>query len=325
MNLKDKWESYFPIGTAVSPTTIETHHELITSQFKSITCENAMKFGMIHPQEDSYDFADADKIAEFVRKNELILRGHTLVWHNQTSEWLFEDTTGSLASTEQVMGRLKAHMAQVMPRYKDIIYAWDVVNEAISDADDEYLRPTKWLDSCGENFIEEAFRMAHAIDPNAKLFYNDYNATLPNKRKKIIQLIKDLKAKNVPIHGVGLQGHFNIFFPSMAIIREALEEYAALGIEIHITELDVSVFAFEDKTSLPEATPELLKLQAEYYRDLFMLFKEFSHVITSVTLWGCADDHTWLSDFPVRNRKNWPLLFDDQKQPKLAYDYLMNI
>jgi len=220
---------------------------------------------------------------------------------------------------------MRAHIETVVSRYKGKIYAWDVVNEAVSDQRGERLRPSKWLDIIGEDFIAKAFEFAHAADPTALLFYNDYNESVPEKREKIYDLVRSLKEQGVPIHGIGLQAHWNLEQPSIDEIREAIERYASLGMKLHITELDVSVFRFEDRrTDLTEPPEELLVRQADRYRQFFRLFKEYSDSIQSVTFWGAADDYTWLDHFPVRGRKNWPLLFDEKHRPKQSFRSVMD-
>ena len=316
----------FLIGAAVSPQTMQTQHDLLIHHFNSITAENEMKFERVHPTEDEYSFEKADEIVNFAKANQLAVRGHTLIWHNQTSEWIFKNQDGSEVSREQLLERMEAHIQTVMQRYKGQIYAWDVVNEVISDQEKEFLRPSKWLDIIGDEFIAKAFEFAHAVEPNAALFYNDYNAVIPEKRDKIYHLVQSLLKSGAPIHGIGLQGHWNIYTPSLDNIRAAIEKYASLGLKLHITELDLSVYAHEDKrVDLTEPTAEMLELQAKRYKDIFALFKEYRQYIESVTFWGAADDYTWLDNFPVRGRKNWPFLFDQHHRPKQSYWELVDL
>ena len=180
--------------------------------------------------------------------------------------------------------------------------------------------PLRWLEIGGEEFIARAFQYAHEADPDALLFYNDYNESDPVKREKIYTLVKSLLDRDVPIHGVGLQAHWNIESPSLDDIRAAIERYASLGLKLHITELDMSVFMHDDKrTDLKAPTEQMLEKQAERYRQIFDLFKEYKGHITSVTFWGVADNYTWLDNFPVRGRKNWPLVFDLEGKPKQSF------
>ncbi|WP_127530147.1 endo-1,4-beta-xylanase [Paenibacillus kobensis] len=323
-SLHEAYQQHFKIGAAVNPLTIATQRELLTRHFNSITAENEMKFVSVHPAEDQYTFAAADRLVKFAQDHGMAVRGHTLVWHNQTSRWMFENRDGSAVSRETLLSRMKDHIETVVSRYKGQIHAWDVVNEAVSDSGTEMLRPSKWLDIAGEDFIAKAFEYAHAADPDALLFYNDYNESDPVKREKIYALVKSLLDKGVPIHGVGLQAHWSLYHPGLDDIRAAIERYSSLGLKLHITELDVSVFQFEDqRTDLNAPTEEMLLQQAERYRQFFQLFKEYSEHITSVTFWGAADDYTWLDDFPVRGRKNWPFLFDSAHQPKRSYESVL--
>lgn len=324
-SLYQKYQSYFPIGTCVSPSALKTHEELLINHFNSLTSENHMKFEALQPEQDSYDFTVADQLIAFAKEHNKLVRGHTLVWHNQNPSWLFHDKDGNLVDKDTLLKRMEEHINTVVPRYKDTVYCWDVVNEAVEDTGSEILRQNSmWLKIIGPEFIEKAFEFAHAADPDALLFYNDYNESNPVKRDKIYQLVKNLKEKGAPIHGVGLQAHWNIYDPSMDDIRAAIEKYASLGLQLHITEMDISVFKFDDKrTDLMEPTAEMLEKQAERYESVFALFREYSDVITNVTLWGAADDVAWLHNFPVRGRKNWPLLFDMDHNPKPAFDSIM--
>ena len=326
--LKDHFKDYFTIGVAVSPQSLKTDEAgLILKEFNSMTPENAMKMGPIHPRENEYNWAGADSIAAFARRNNLKLRGHTLCWHNQTPRWLFTDSaTGKQVSKDVLLQRLKDHITSVVSRYKGTVYAWDVVNEAISDKKDEYMRPSLWYQICGEEFIAKAFQWAHEADPNALLFYNDYNEIDPVKREKIIRLIKDLKAKGVPVHGVGLQGHWAINEPSGEQLEKTLEDFSSLGLTMQITELDISVYPKEHNAREGKAadvdtvfTTEKEQKQIEVYKTCFGLFKKYRKNISSVTFWNISDRHSWLDNFPVRGRKDYPLLFDAQLTPKKVY------
>ncbi|OMF69087.1 endo-1,4-beta-xylanase [Paenibacillus glucanolyticus] len=322
--LKEMFADDFLIGAAVNPQTIETQEELLSYHFNSITAENEMKFVSVHPAEDTYTFEDADKLAAFARKHGMKMRGHTLVWHNQTTDWLFQDKNGNMVDKATLYERLKSHTDTVVKRYKDDIYAWDVVNEVIADEGEELLRPSKWLEIAGPEFISKAFQFAHEADPSAVLFYNDYNESHPNKRDKIYTLVKSLLDQGTPIHGVGLQAHWNLYDPGLDDIRAAIEKYASLGLQLQLTELDVSMFRFDDtRKDLTEAPEELLEAQAQRYDEMFGILKEYRDHITSVTFWGAADDYTWLDNFPVRGRKNWPFLFDELHQPKRAFHRLV--
>lgn len=322
--LKAVFSEDFKIGAAVNPLTIQSQENLLAYHFNSITAENEMKFASLHPVEDTYNFKPADQLVAFARKHKMAMRGHTLVWHNQTTDWLFKDKNGGLVSKETLYARVKSHIDTVVGRYKGDIYAWDVANEVIADEGDELLRESMWTQIAGSEFIAKAFEFAHEADPKALLFYNDYNESNPHKRDKIYKLVKSLLEQDVPIHGVGLQAHWNLYDPGLDDIRAAIEKYASLGLQLQLTELDVSMFRFEDKrTDLKTAPAELLELQADRYEAMFQLLKEYRDVISSVTFWGAADDYTWLDGFPVRGRKNWPFLFDEQHLPKPAFNRIV--
>ena len=325
--LKDHYKKYFPIGVAVSPRALKTDEaNLILQQFNSLTPENAMKMGPIHPRENEYSWKDADSIVAFAQRNNLRVRGHTLCWHNQTPRWLFVDADGKNVSKEVLLQRLKDHITTVVNRYKGKVYAWDVVNEAISDKKDEYLRPSLWYQICGEEFIAKAFEYAHAADPNAILFYNDYNEISAVKREKIYRLVKSLKDAGVPIGGVGLQGHWAINEPSEMQLDSTIKKFADLGVKVQVTELDISVYPKEHNARERKAedantqfTPEKENAQLEKYKMCFKLFRKYRDVISGVTFWNISDRDSWLDNFPVRGRKDYPLLFDKNLQPKKAY------
>jgi len=325
--LKTCYRDYFPIGVAVSPRALQTDEaQLITRQFNSLTAENAMKMGPLHPGEDTYYWKDADSIVAFALRNGMRIRGHNLCWHNQAPRWFFTDNAGDTVSKAVLLQRLKAHITAVVSRYKGKIYAWDVVNEAISDKPDEFYRNSAFYRICGEEYIAWAFRYAHEADPDALLFYNDYNEIDPVKREKIYRLVKDLKAAGVPVHGLGLQGHWAIDEPSEAQLDSTLQRFSQLGVQLQITELDISVYPKEHSArearpsdTATAFTPGKEDKQAAMYRMCFALFRKYRDVITGVTFWNISDRHSWLDNFPVRGRKDYPLLFDKDLQPKKAF------
>ncbi len=325
--LKDYYAAYFPIGVAVSPQATKSDEAaLILQQFNSLTPENAMKMGPIHPQENEYNWRDADSIVAFAQRKHLRVRGHNLCWHNQAPRWIFLDDKGATVSKDVLLQRLKDHITTVVNRYKGKIYAWDVVNEAVSDNKDEYLRPSTWLQICGEGYIAKAFQWAHEADPDARLFYNDYNEISPIKREKIYRLVKSLKEAGVPIHGLGLQAHWAVNEPSKDQLDSTLKRFSELDVKLQITELDVSVYPkeHEARERRPEDaatvfTPEKEQAQTAKYAMCFGLFRQYRKYISGVTFWNLSDRHSWLDDFPVRGRKDYPLLFDKSLQPKAAF------
>jgi len=325
--LKDYYKKYFPIGVSVVPNNLKGDEgELILQQFNSLTPENSMKIAPIHPEENRYNWAAADSIVAFAQQNGLKVRGHNLCWHNQVPAWMFKDSSGKMVNKAVLLQRLKDHITTVVSRYKGKIYAWDVVNEAISDKPDEYLRPSMWYQVCGEDYIAKAFEYAHAADPNAILFYNDYNEINAVKREKIYKLVKSLKDSGVPIGGVGLQGHWSIDEPSREQLDSTLKKISDLGLKLQITELDISVYPKEHNAR--ERKPEDIDTaftaakeskQIEEYQMCFELFRKYRKVITGVTFWNVSDRHSWLDNFPVIGRKDYPLLFDKDLKPKKAY------
>ena len=325
--LKDFYKDYFTIGVAVSPRALKTDEAgLILQHFNSMTAENAMKMGPIHPAENVYNWDGADSIAAFAKRNNLKLRGHTLCWHNQTPDWFFKDGEGKPVTKEVLLQRLKDHINTVVKRYKGAIYAWDVVNEVISDKPDEYFRNSEFYKICGEDFVAKAFQYAHEADPDALLFYNDYNEINATKREKIFRLVKGLKDAGVPVHGVGLQGHWAINEPSEQQLDSTISRFAQSGLKVQITELDISVYpkehnARDRKLSDYDTTftPEKQKKQIEIYKMCFKIFRKYKNVLTGVTFWNISDRHSWLDNFPVRGRKDYPLLFDKDLKPKKAY------
>lgn len=325
--LKDHYQSYFNMGVAVSPRALKTDEgNLVTQHFNSVTAENAMKMGPIHPKENVFDWRGGDSIAAFAKRHNMKMRGHCLVWHNQTPDWLFKDAAGNKVSKEVLLQRMKDHITAVVTRYKDVIYAWDVVNEVISDKPNEMYRPSPFLDIIGEEFVAKSFEYAHAADPKAMLFYNDYNEISAVKRAKIIKMINGLKAKGVPIHGIGLQAHWAVNEPSESQLESTLKDFSELGLKMHITELDISVYPKEhnarERTTADYDTSFSAQKEAAQiavYKMCFEKFRKYKQHISSVTFWNISERYSWLDNFPVKDRKDYPLLFDRNLQPKKAY------
>ncbi|GAB4213154.1 MAG: endo-1,4-beta-xylanase XynA [Roseiflexaceae bacterium] len=326
--LKEVLAGSFLIGAAIPPSqTTTSHADLLKRHFNSITAENAMKWEAIEPQEGQFTWSDADTIVQFANANGIKVRGHTLLWHSQVPAWVFQDAGGnplqpSPASKALVLQRLENHIRALAGRYKDDIYAWDVVNEVIEPSETGCMRQSPWYTLTGLDFIRTAFRVAREVAPDAKLFINDYNTEQPQKRDCLYNLVRDLRAEGVPIDGVGHQMHVNIDNPPLPALEQMLTKFIDLGIEQQITELDVSVYTngTDSYTSIPQET--LIK-QGYRYKELFDLFRRYQSQITSVTLWGVSDDHTWLTSFPI-NRLDLPLLFDEQLQAKYAYWGIVN-
>ncbi|MFJ2033326.1 endo-1,4-beta-xylanase [Streptosporangium sp. NPDC087985] len=308
--LKDRVD--FAIGAAAQRReTLGEHGELLLKHFDSLTPGNQLKWDATEPREGEFTFAESDYLVDYAGGHGLKVRGHTLAWHSQTPEWAFE---GDKAA---VLRRLENHIRAVAGRYKGKIYAWDVVNEVVDENQPDGLRRSKWFEITGLDYIRTAFRVAREVDPAAKLYLNDYNTEFPRKRRAVYELVKRLRAEGVPIDGVGHQMHVNIEQPAASEIEKTIELFAGLGIDQQVTELDVSVYTdfVQSYTEIPET---LLLQQGHRYKEIFDVFRRQSRHLSSVTVWGLADDGTWLSSFPI-TRLNPPLLFDDRLQSKPAY------
>lgn len=328
--LKVYYSDFFPVGASVGPSNLTGDESiLLKKEFNSITAENAMKPGPIHPSENTYFWTDADKIVDFAVANGMKVRGHTLCWHQQTSAWMFLDASGGTVTKDVLLQRLKDHIKTVVSRYKGKVYAWDVVNEAIDDDNSKIYRESSWYNICGEEYIAKAFQWAHEADPDALLFYNDYNTESASKRDKIFNMLKKLLDAGIPVHGIGLQGHWSIYWPLETDILSSISKFSSLGIKVQITELDVSVYSssanFSVRTPGDDAfTSEMEQKQINFYKTIFRDFRTNKNVINGVTFWNISDRHSWLDNFPVANRKNYPLLFDKDLKPKKAYWEVVN-
>ena len=324
--LKDAYEGYFTIGVAVNPANVSTPEQmaLIAQEFNSITAENVMKPGEIHPAEGVWNFEEADRVADFCRQNGIPLRGHNLCWHSQFCDWMFVDKKGRPVTKEVFYKRLREHIHTVVNRYKDIVYAWDVVNEAMADQEipgqpSGPYRNSRLYQLCGDEFIAKAFEFAYEADPDAILFYNDYNEADPAKRDRIYNMVKKMQDAGVPISGIGMQGHYNIYGPSEEDVDAAIVKYSELVRHIHVTELDVRVntemggqLRFSRGESQPLA-PYLAKLQEDQYNRIFKVFRKHRSIIDNVTFWNLSDRDSWLGV------NNHPLLFDENLKPKRVY------
>lgn len=338
--LAQKYAEYFPIGAAVSSWHLDNVNAILTSQFNHLTCENAMKIQNIHPAEATYDWVEADRIADFARSHGMKMTGHNLLWHREAPDWMFAGVTaGDATSLELLKSRLKAHITTVVGRYADVVDNWDVVNEAISDTADKTYRDgpegSKWYELFGsEEYIYWAFQYAHdaleALSPGSsqgKLYYNEYVVTV--KADKILTMFAWLKTKGIQVDGIGFQSHENMTWPSPADLQGAFDKFVTAGYKLKVSELDVTVYSdyatgpFVPSPEVP-FTPTLEAAQAKRFADLFALYRKNKANITSVTFWGVSDDHTWLDDEPVAGRNDYPLLYNDAHEPKAAVAAIMN-
>jgi endo-1,4-beta-xylanase len=336
--LKDVFKNDFMIGAALNRRQFFEEDargaEIVSAQFNTITPENVLKWALVHPQTNRYDFTAADRFVEFGEKRGMFVVGHTLVWHNQTPRWVFEDEKGKPVDRETLLRRLREHILTVVGRYKGRIKGWDVVNEALNQ--DGTMRQSPWFKIIGDDYLRKAFAFAHEADPSAELYYNDYDLELPAKRKGAVELIRKLKQNGVPITAVGLQNHNLLDWPSVEDEDATIQAFAALGVRVNITELDVDVLPRTTKpgadyavdvaptpklnpytTGLPDSVQSAL---ARRYADLFRVYLKHRDVIDRVTFWGVADGDSWLNNWPIKGRTNYPLLFDRLGQRKPAFD-----
>ena len=326
--MKDSYKDFFTIGVAVNQRNVSNPDQiaLIKKEFNSITAENDMKPGEIHPQEGVWNWEKADRIANFCRENGIKLRGHCLCWHSQFADWMFTDKKGKPVKKEVFYERLREHIHAVVNRYKDIVYAWDVVNEAMADdgrswpgREQSPYRQSRHFQLCGDEFIAKAFQFAREADPNALLFYNDYSCVDPGKRERIYNMVKKMKDAGVPIDGIGMQGHYNIYFPDEDQLDLTITKFKEIVKHIHITELDLRMnneSGGQLMFSRGEAKPMpgyMNTLQTDQYARLFKVFRKHKDVIDNVTFWNLGDKDSWLGV------NNHPLPFDENYKPKSCY------
>ena len=326
--LKDAYKDYFKVGVALNTRNFsDAEQKVALTNYNSVTCENAMKPGELHPAEGVWKWVGADSIANWCRRHHIPMRGHCLGWHSQFADWMMYDKKGKFVKKEVFYKRLRDHIHAVVNRYKDIVYCWDVVNEAMADqqrpafrgrpAGSPY-RESALYKLCGDEFIAKAFQFAREADPKALLLYNDYNAADKGKSQRIYDMVKKMKDAGVPIDGIGMEGHYNIYGPSMDDVSAAIEKYATLVKHIHITELDIRAneemggqLNFSRKGV--EIKPYIQALHANQYNQLFKTLRKYKDVIDVVTFWNLSDRDSWVGT------SNYPLLFDKDLKPKSAY------
>ena len=322
--LKDAYKDYFMVGVAVNQRNVSNPDQmaLICREFNSITAENDMKPEPTEPREGQYNWVGADRIANFCRQNGLKLRGHCLMWHSQIGQWMLGDNP----TKEVFYQRMKNHIQAIVSRYKDVVYCWDVVNEAISDdpkASDPY-RQSAMYKLCGDEFIRKAFEYAREADPNALLFYNDYSTVDAHKRERIYNMVKTMKQAGVPIDGIGMQGHYNIYFPTEQQLDSAITRFSEIVQHIHVTELDIRTNeemggALRFRTDGVTVTDSIKQHLADQYARVFGVLRKHKDVIDCVTFWNLGDRDSWLG------AANYPLPFDTEYKPKMAYNYIRDM
>lgn len=333
--LKDVLGKYFLVGAAVDrnlPAGEDPQAEaLVKAQFNQVVAENCMKGELIHPEVNRYDWTDADRLVDWSQRNGMTLIGHCLVWHSQPPKWMFTDEIGKNVSRETLIGRMYSHIMTVVTRYRGKIKGWDVVNEAFED--DGSYRKTPYYNIIGPEYLALAFQFAHEADPNAELYYNDYSMSKPGKREAVCQLVRQLKAKGIRIDAVGMQSHNGYNYPDYSDYEKSLEAFAAEGVKVMLTELDMNMLPNPKDFNGAEISQNF-KLMEQYnpyvkgldkkaqklfnqrYLDLFRIVERHKDVISRVTFWGVNDGHTWLNDWPVKGRTNYPMLFDRDYQAK---------
>jgi endo-1,4-beta-xylanase len=342
--LKDVFKGYFHVGAALNPAQFEERDArgaaIVSTHFNTISPENVLKWQLVHPRPDAYAFDASDRYVAFGEKHHMFIVGHTLVWHSQVPQWVFQNDKGEPLDREALLKRMHDHIATVVGRYKGKIGGWDVVNEALNE--DGTLRQSPWLKIIGEDYIAKAFEYAREADPKAELYYNDYSVENPAKRDGAVRLIKKLQDSGIKVSAMGLQGHDKMEWPTLEQQTATIEAFKALGIKVNITELDVDVLpsATQQRTAdvglnveaqaklnpfkdgLPDAMQQAL---AKRYADLFAVFCKYPGTISRITFWGVADSDSWLNNWPVRGRTSYPLLFDREGKPKPAFQAVVDV
>ena len=338
-SLKDMFKNDFLIGTALNAEQIEEKEPnaaiLVPQQFNAVTPENIMKAGIIHPGWNKYNFELADKLVAYGKKHNIKINGHTLIWHSQLPAFM-----RNMKDADSVKQFFTNHINTIAGRYNGKVFSWDVVNEALEE--DGSMRTSIFLEKLGPDFVTEAFRLAQKAAPNTELYYNDYNIEQPKKRAGAIALIKKIQAAGVRIDGVGIQGHWRAYNIPLKDIEQSILEFSALGIKVMFTELDLGVLPnpwdsdaadvnrkaeYSEKMN-PYAKELPDSMQAKLtngYEALFKLFLKHKDKISRVTFWGVNDDQSWLNNWPISGRTNYPLLFDRNFKPKPAFFGLINL
>jgi endo-1,4-beta-xylanase len=340
--LAEATKGKFLFGVAVDMQQVNgvnpKESELIAKEFNNIVAENCMKPRSIHPEENRYEWIDADKVVAFGEKNKQVVTGHCLIWHSQIGRWFFIDDSGKDVTSEVLKERMRQHIYTIVGRYKGRIKGWDVVNEAFED--NGTYRNSKFYSILGKDFIRYAFQFAHEADPNAELYYNDYNVETPAKCEAIAELVKELKAAGCRIDAVGSQAHMHMDSPTLDATETSFKKLNAAGVKILITEWDISIlpspysganistnFTYSrEMDPYREAVPD--SVQQKWNKrvlDMFGLFLKYNGIVNRVTVWGLNDAVSWLNNFPIHGRKDYPVLFDRNNQRKSVVDEMIKM
>jgi len=335
--LKEAYKGKFYIGVAINRNQAvgkdKKAEQLISEQFNSLSPENDLKWERIHPQRGTYYFKAADAYVNFGKNHGMFTIGHTLVWHSQTPDWVFEDVNGKSLTREALLSELKEHINTVVGRYKGVIKGWDVVNEALNE--DGSLRESKWRTIIGDDFIEKAFQFAHEADPAAELYYNDYNLYKPEKRAGAITIINKLRSKGIAVTAVGEQGHYSLSNPPLEQVAQTITDFIKAGVDVNFTELDISVLPDDGASNTADVANKsdyqqkynpyanglpdnVMADLAKRYGQLFKLFTAHQDHISRITFWGLTDSDSWLNDWPIKGRTNYPLPYSRDYKPKTA-------
>ncbi len=345
MTLREAFKDDFLIGAAVHPDYFAGEDakmgELVQKQYNSIAPKNILKWSLFNPKPGVFNHQPADEYVEWGNKHGMYVVGHVLFWHAQTPEWVFQDADGKPISRDALLARMRERVRHVANRYGDKIHAWDVVNESIMG--DGSLRKSPWTQIIGDDFIEQAFRIAdEELPKNVELIYNDYSMEGKAKREAVVKLIGTLKAKGIRIDGVGSQSHFGLNGPPVEAIDATIAAFVDAGVKVHISELDVDVLPRKGpvdnadvnlkekqdpaldpyRDGLPDDVQQKL---AERYAAVFQVFLKHRDGIKRVTLWGVCDRDSWKNNHPIKGRTNHPLLFDRQLNPKPAFDAVLKV
>jgi len=326
-SLFESYTDYFRVGAAMNHFTLlqQTQEtELVKKHFNLIVAENATKMENIYLAENRFNFSIADRFLDFGRKNNKAMRWHTLLHSDEMPAWIFRDEDDQFVSKEVLNNRLKNYIQIIMDHTKNDICSYDVISEAISDMTFGLRNKTEnsyWYHIIGSEYVENAFNWAHEANPKAELVLNEYNLESSNgKRDGTYQIVKSLLAKKVPISAIGVQMHISLNYPQIDEIEKTFELFGSLGLQVIVSEMDISVYEFPE-TETKEYTKELLDRQAQRYYDLFECFKKYAKkgILKDVVVWGISDKSSWKNNFPIPKRTDIPLLFDNNCLAKPAF------
>ena len=336
-SLRETYDRLFIVGVALDgylPSDYNASElSLIRTQFAALTPVNCMKMTHLQPEPGRFNFRMADALVAFAATNQLKVCGHCLVWakDERTPEWIFQDGEEP-ASRELLLQRMRTHIEAVAGRYRGKVISWDVVNEALDDGTN-FIRPSKWFSTLGEEFIVKAFQFARQADPDAMLVYNDSHVELPFKRAKLLRLLRLLQERKAPIQAVGIQGHYELDAVPYQDLEDTISAIHSLGLKVMMTEFDLDAIPrarwwADGGTHRPELARfnpytngcprDVLQRQAEQYGKLFGIFRRHADAIARVSFWDLHDGRSWLNHFPWE-RVNYPLLFDRKARPKPAF------